>query len=453
MPASPDRSRFHFALVAVGLAAATALAAPTDGSRLTLAGAVARALETVPAIESESLRLDAARTTVRETRAALRPRVWVSASGVENDKPSIASPFHGFAPGVIPQFERTLVQTGLSIESTIYDGGATPSRLDQVRHDIAAAGHGLDATRDEIAARTAAAYLTILARSRMLAAHDNRLAALEAELDRVRRLSDVGRAAGVEVLRVDAAMAAADAERVALASDLDTAERSLARLLGADPAETRAGQLADVELIEPAAPNRDEQITRAESASPRIAEAEERAGALRASIRLARSAYYPKLNLFGAVTDYRTIDRGFETDWQAGLQLRVPLWDSGATASRVARAHASASSAAEALRQARLEIAEDVDERLGAIDRALASITSLDRAVKRFEEVARIEKLRVENGAGTQSDYLRAEADLMQARASLAATRYQQIIARIDLARLTGELDGAWIDQQVRNAP
>lgn len=61
-----------------------------------------------------------------------------------------------------------------------------------------------------------------------------------------------------------------------------------------------------------------------------------------------------------------------------------------------------------------------------------------------FSAVARTERLRLEVGTGTQTDYLAAEADLLVARADLAQVGHSVIVARAELARITGELDLSW---------
>ena len=73
----------------------------------------------------------------------------------------------------------------------------------------------------------------------------------------------------------------------------------------------------------------------------------------------------------------------------------------------------------------------------------------LELAVAQSEEVARIEALALEAGAGVQTDFLRAQAELFQARASLSQARHGEIMARIELARVRGELSLAWIQDNM----
>ena len=71
----------------------------------------------------------------------------------------------------------------------------------------------------------------------------------------------------------------------------------------------------------------------------------------------------------------------------------------------------------------------------------------MSAAVAQWEEVARIEALALEAGAGEQRDLLRAEAGLFQARAGYALAGQEALTARLRLARAEGILDREWIDE------
>jgi outer membrane protein TolC len=96
-------------------------------------------------------------------------------------------------------------------------------------------------------------------------------------------------------------------------------------------------------------------------------------------------------------------------------------------------------------------VLREIDRAYAALEPAEARLRSLAIALARFEEVSRIEKLRLDAGAGTQVDYLKAEADLRAARAARIEAGYDRIRARVELARATGELSPAWLDAHLRN--
>jgi outer membrane protein TolC len=92
-----------------------------------------------------------------------------------------------------------------------------------------------------------------------------------------------------------------------------------------------------------------------------------------------------------------------------------------------------------------------VDGALGRIAAARARAQAWSTAVEQSTEVARIERLALDTGAGVQTDYLAAEAELLRARAALAEARYVELIAGIELMRSMGELDEGWVEANVES--
>ena len=147
-----------------------------------------------------------------------------------------------------------------------------------------------------------------------------------------------------------------------------------------------------------------------------MAEARRRLAAAEAAVGVAKSARWPEVRLAGNYLSFGGGSTRFETEWNAGVQVSVPLFDGGATGKAIARTKASHEVARQRLRQAELDVASEIDLALAALDDARARAESLTTAVARLEEVVRIQKLLLETGQGTQTDYLDAEADLLAAR-------------------------------------
>ena len=83
------------------------------------------------------------------------------------------------------------------------------------------------------------------------------------------------------------------------------------------------------------------------------------------------------------------------------------------------------------------------------MDEASALREALEVAEAQSEEVARIEGLALDAGAGVQTDFLRAQAQLFQARADLSRARHGEVLALIELARVTGDLSLGWIHENM----
>ncbi len=117
------------------------------------------------------------------------------------------------------------------------------------------------------------------------------------------------------------------------------------------------------------------------------------------------------------------------------------------------RAAAEERAAAQELRLSELRVSRELDSALSALVSAQARQSALAAAVEQFAEVARIERLALDAGAGVQTDYLAAEAELLRARAGLAEARHAAAGARIELARALGELSIDWIENNMETVP
>lgn len=424
-----------------------------DMERLPLADAVERALARFPSVEAARARQDEAAEALGEARAARRPRGRLTGSAIQYEEPMVVTPIHGFGPGLFPEFDETLGQATLTVSYTLFDSGADAARIRSADAQSVAAGAALGSAEQILARRVAAAYLTVLGQHQVLTAHDERLVALGAELSRVRQRLEVGRAARVEVLRAEAALASAHAEQVRFAAVQDTAELELARLLGVAPQAIRARHLLPVIHTQEALPPREEIVEQGIAASPAVAQARAQVAIAEAQIALARAVARPELRAVGNYNEWTSSKGDFTGEWNAGFQLTVPLFDGGATRSRIARAEAAHRAAQEQVRLAEVQVQEDVDRVFAAVLEAEARIVSLQVAEERFLEVVRVEKLMLDEGAGTQTDYLNAEADLLAARASLADARHAAILARVDLARAAGRLTPEWLRNNLETAP
>jgi outer membrane protein len=373
------------------------------------------------------------------------------ASATQYQKDMVVTPIHGFTPDALPPFDDLLVQGGLNLAYSIFDGGARRDRIRSAEAQADAARAAGDAAAQSVVNRVVSTYVEILGQREILAGHDLRIVSLEAERGRVRLLLDVGRAAEIDVLRVEAALASAQADRVRVAVTLDRVERDLAALVAAPVDETRAERLVPLVPVPGPPPSREPLVQQALRASPVVEEARRRQAAADAAFGVAKSARWPEARLVGNYLSFGGGSTGFAAEWNAGVQVSVPIWNGGATGKAIQRADAARRAAAEELRQAELNVTSEVDRALAALQDAQARATSLTTAVSRLEEVVRIQKLLLDTGQGTQVDYLNAEADLLASRANLARARLGEVDARAGLARAAGELTPAWLEENLED--
>lgn len=419
---------------------------PGDTVRLTLQAAIDLALSGHPSLLAAEASFGRAASELRNARAARLPSVMGEASLVRYQDPMVVAPLSGFDPLSPPVFDRTLVQGSVSFGYTLWDGGARSARVRRATALTGAAGSEASAARQALIARTIRAYLRVLTAREVVAANEARIAAVAGERDRAAKFLDQGRAPRVMFLRAEAALATAEADAHEARGELLVAERDLARLLGRAPSEVEALDLAAVRPAAHGMGDRDAILARAYETNPDLARLAMRVVAAEAAEAEARSLWLPRVDAIGRFTEYAAGPGHERALWQGGVQLRYPFFTGGVRAAAGDRAHAERRVAEAALQLARLELASALDEALATLESERARVAALTAAVAHSEEVVAIERLALEAGAGVQSDYLSAEAELLRSRAALAAARAAEIGARVEVARLVGELDRGWID-------
>ncbi len=428
-----------------------------DGSPITLGKAVDRALASHPTVELARALRDRAASDAADARSTQRPRVSLDASLNQYEQPMVVLPLHGLDLLHPPLFDRSLVQSGVSVGWTLYDFGLRAARV-RVQDALGgAARSALTTAERQVVARTVGAYVRVLTARGVLAAQEQHIAALVAERSRVRQMVAQGKEARVALLRVDAEAMRAEADRISSASQLDVAGQELAQLAGLAPGSVQASGLADVRLADSAYANDTSSATRmalverAYRSSSEVQELEQRVNAAHAGVAAARATNLPEVRLTGAYVDRGRLRGDFAAEWQLGMGLSYPIYTGGGRANAFQRASADERAAVMQLRIARLNVESGIDRALAAVREAHARAAALEGAVAQSAEVVRIERLSMDVGSGTQSEYLDAEANLLTVRAGLLDAQHAEITARVELARVVGDLSREWLARTVES--
>jgi outer membrane protein TolC len=459
---------------------------------LRLADALAAALARHPSAALADAALARADAGVREASASLLPGAAVDMVLTRHQEPMVVAPLHGFDPRNPPDFDRTLAQAGLSVVYTLFDGGARGARQDRAVAVRAGAGAQRELARQALLADVVIRYGAVLVARELEAAHVGRAAALERERERAASLLAQGRAARVVLLRAEAELSGAQAERAAAVARTAAAERGLARVMGVPASSVIGASLVPLGPLEPGAlplpprpaeppsglppsglppsglppsglppsgllpqpqPGAGPPTPIQAPANPELARLAAAAEAAEAGVAEAGSSWWPRLQLGGRYAQFGSALGDAGREWQAGLQLSYPLFTGGARPAARDRAQAEVRLAVAELALGELRLADAADGALAQLEAAAARVSAWQSAVAQSAEVARIEQLALETGGGMQTDYLRAEAELLRARAALTEARHAELVARVELARARGELTTEWIAANVESRP
>ncbi len=427
---------------AVGLGAflLVALPFPARSQSLTLSEALDSALATHPSVVGARARVDGAQAALAAARAQRIPTLAGTAGLTRFEEPMVVAPLHGFDPTNPPAFNRTLIQGQLGLQYTVFDGGARGARIRGAGAVEQEAVASREDARMGVLESVTEAYLTTLAAQDVLDAATRQVTALQAEHDRARKNLEQGTAAQVEVLRANAALMDARAQAATAEAGAHLARNQLARLMGVDPVWIQDRPLTDIGVLRAPEPS-------AGSESPAVERARQAVEAAQARVDQESAGRLPSFHASAALVDYAAAAGTPVTEWQAGVKISWPIFTGGARSAAIRQAKANVRSARASLRLAELQDQQALDAADAAVVEADARAEALEASVRQWQEVARIEGLSLVEGSGVQSDLLRAQAGLFQARAGYARARYDAVLARVRLARAQGSLDRKWMNE------
>lgn len=430
------------AVAAPGLAGAQP-AAPPSGERLSLSGAVELALRQSPDLAISQESVESARARLKSSRGRRLPGLSVAATMIYWDQ---ALEFVT-APGMSLTVRERLT-TSTSATATL-----PLSQQVQIGNLVAANRHGLEASegdhaarRLDVAADVARAYLGVLLARATSDIAQGRTQLVQAQLERARVLKQGGVLGQVDVMRLEAALAATRREAITSAANAESAADLLALTIGL-PDDVRV-QVADELPAEVSPPplDPDQAVRQAAQRRPELRAARSRAEQARSGASVEKSNLLPGLAAFGTV-EHNVGNGPFmpQNAWYVGLQLSWNVWDWGTTwYNYKAAAHQAdqADKAADRLADAlRVEVRRTAREARAAFDAVAVARSGLAAA----EEAFRIQEARFHEGATTTTELLAAETEVAEARINFASARYGYYMALAALARATGQLPDALV--------
>jgi outer membrane protein len=375
-------------------------------------------------------------------RSALFPTIAaVALAATERNATLIGEFFHRQTLGV---FEPTL-----HVEYLVFDFGGRNGAIDAAKANLLVSNLAFNDTHRKIIFQVASAYYRLLnARGQREAAEVSLKNAQTVEDDAQNRLNN-GLATKPDVLEATAARTQSDYDLQAAIGAEDIARGDLATAMGLPPETVfqvqSIGELATPSVM---ADSVDQEIDRAFAQRPELMQQVARVRAANASIKQARSTYFPSLGFSGdgglarAYGQQDLYPGGYvqgET-WSVGLQLKWTLFDGTRREHEVAQAQAEKKAAQADIDALRDQIANEVWAAYSNMKTALrqqqaaaALLTASDQSYEAAYE---------SYGYGVRNllDVVSAQKALAQARSEDVLARTQLLLQVANLAFRTGDL-------------
>ena len=199
-------------------------------------------------------------------------------------------------------------------------------------------------------------------------------------------------------------------------------------------------------LQNPEPQNIDHWTQAAQAQNPRIKVQEQLLAIAHEEVKRSRGGHYPTLDLiashnysksgsvfFPGTTEY--------TSNQVGVQLQVPLFQGGATQSKVRASLAREEQARQTLEQTKRQTTQQSRESYLAVTSGVARVKALEQALVSIQKALGSTLLGYETGVRTGVDVLNAQRDLYRTQRDLAQARYTYLLNRLRLKNAVGTLN------------
>ncbi len=301
----------------------------------------------------------------------------------------------------------------------------------------------LKVARQDLLLRVARAYFDVLQARDVLATVGAQKQANAEQLAQARKSFEVGAATIVDTHEAQARYDLGVAQEIAGQNDLEVKQRALERLIERDaPALAPLDGQAAMRLPDA---NMDAWVARATTDNLAVALGRTGLEAARREVDKQKGGHAPTLDLAASFSDNRNLLVGTmggvgSNVSSIGLQFALPLYQGGATDSRVREASANLEKARFDLESARRQaILEARQAYLGVVS-GNAQVQALKQALVSSQAQLKSTKLGLEVGVRTRVDVLNAQQQVSSTSKDLAAARYQTLVAGLTLKAASGTL-------------
>jgi outer membrane protein len=169
-------------------------------------------------------------------------------------------------------------------------------------------------------------------------------------------------------------------------------------------------------------------------------------------LRRHRAAYLPTLVAFGnfAYQGYRAdfgdiffqpLTKRFYPQSLVGLQLNVPIFKGLSQHARVEQAQLAMQKSSNDMANFKNAVALEVFNSQSSLNNSLKTLDEQKKNVDLATEVARVTRIKYEQGVGSNLEVVTAETELKNAQTNYLSTLYDALVARTDLEKANGTLE------------
>jgi len=332
----------------------------------------------------------------------------------------------------------------------IFTGGRVRNSVRAANERVSAGRQDLRTVENQVFVDVVSAYMDVLRDQSVVELNQNQVRVLEEQLRASRDRFEVGDLTRTDVAQSEARLATARANLTAALGQLTFSREAYRRIVGRAP-----GTLEPPPAL-PALPGTaDQAVEQAVANNPAVQAARLLESATRYDVGVARAERLPTVaattgvgysNALSGLRESLGLPPGTPVDKEdtsqtAGVQMTVPLYQSGAVSARIRQAQARRSQALEQVVEAERLVVANARNAFEGVQTARATIQSAQVAVQ-ANELA-LEGTRQENLVGSRNilDVLNAEQELLNSRVALVRAQRDEYVAGFQLLAAVGRAE------------
>lgn len=311
----------------------------------------------------------------------------------------------------------------LEADLVLFDGFATLNNYGAAQSNTEAATHDLNRIRFEIKEEITKRFYAALAAQELADVATHNIQTLEDHLRLAQATQKAGFATKFEVLRIEAQLEEAIAEKALTDDNVMLARKDLYRSMGLEQDDRRplVGKLLEPdEKMIPAGLTLD--TVKREDYQAQL----KRQEGIEKMSKASDAFWWPKISAFGVYSQYQfgsfdpvILSSTFQPSYSYGLKLSWNLFDGGASIAQEKVADAQYREAEQTTRIAALKASDEFEQSKRRFSYSTVLYRARVRAVAKSEESVRLAKIGLRAGTRTHTEVLDAELDLFRSRAGV----------------------------------
>jgi adhesin transport system outer membrane protein len=397
----------------------------------TLKEVVTFAVETHPQVLSAARKKDAADSAIDAARGGYFPKIdYLYGTGREHSK-------NVTTLATTPDWVKlNRKQEGMILNQMLFDGMGVSGEVDRRKAISDSSAHRVYSAAEDTALQTIDAYLDVLKNVELVNFARENLAAHNRTFDKVKLRADKGVGRRADLEQIDARLALAISNQAAAESTLRDAEIAYLKVVGKMPISLTRPEAP------PIPPSADEAVRVAVMNHPILRSALSDVDAAQAQREIARSFYFPRIELEASYSDNKNVDGivGPNRDRLVMLWLKWNVFRGGFDYHRDLETAKQINEAQEIARNTNRQVEAAVRLAYNAYATARDRLPSLDRYVKASDSTRDAYSKQFAIGQRTLLDLLDSENEFFTSRSTYVTALFIELSARFRVLNAMGNL-------------